>query len=144
VAFNWGGTGAVGGQAAETWLLEGNGHDTLLSPAREPEYTRLLSAGGLQPVAVSFERPVLDDAEREQIRGVADLIRRRLPGTRGLTTGPYDVELGFRDGRLWLFQVRRFVERGIGRATAYLMSLDAEAGAERPPVPLDTPVSAGP
>jgi hypothetical protein len=143
VAFNWGGTGAVGGQAAETWLLRAAGEDTLLSPAREPEYTRLLPGGGLLPVAVSFERPVLTRSDRAQIRSAGELVRRRLPGTRGLSTGPYDVELGFDDGKLWLFQVRRFVERGTGRAMAYLMSLDAEAGGERPPGTLDTPLGSG-
>lgn len=142
IAFNWGGTGAVGGQAAETWLLEGSGDDVLLFPAREPEFTRLLPGGGLQSVAVSFDSPILGAGERAQIRAVESLIRGRLPGTRGLTTGPYDVELGFRDGHLWLFQVRRFVERGVGRATTYLMSLDAQAGVDRPPVPLDAPVGA--
>jgi hypothetical protein len=144
VAFNWGGTGAVGGQAAETWLLEGAGGDALLSPAREPVFTRLLPGGGLEPVAVGFERPVLDAGERRDIRDVARIARERLPGTRGLSTGPYDLELGFRDGRLWLFQVRRFVERGVGRALTYLMSLDAGADAERPPVLLASPVDSGP
>jgi len=142
VAFNWGGTGAVAGQAAETWLLGGAGNDTLLSPAREPDFTRLLPGGGLQEVDVSFERPVLGGEERAKIRSVAERVRSRLPGTRGLSTGPYDVELGFLDGELWLFQVRRFVERGAGRALSYLMALDAASVAPRPPVPLDTPVGA--
>jgi len=144
VAFNWGGTGAVGGQAAETWLLDGSGTDTLLSPAREPSFLRLMPGGGMQSVAVSFEHPVLGADERAAIRNAAQRVRDRLPGTRGLSAGPYDMELGFRDGKLWLFQVRRFVERGIGRATAYLMSLDAGALADRPPVPLDTVVQGAP
>jgi hypothetical protein len=107
-------------------------------------FTRLLPGGGLEPVAVGFERPVLDAGERRDIRDVARIARERLPGTRGLSTGPYDLELGFRDGRLWLFQVRHFVERGVGRALTYLMSLDAGADAERPPVLLASPVDSGP
>ena len=139
-AFNWGGTGAVGGQAAETWLLDSDGGDVLLSPAREDAFTRLVPGGGLERISVSFERSVLDDAERRQIRSVAELVRARLPGTRGLSTGPYDVELGFWNERLWLFQVRRFVERGPGRATTFLMGLDGEGNGGRAPVSLDQPL----
>jgi hypothetical protein len=37
--------------------------------------------------------------------------------------GPYDVELGFKDNKLWLFQVRPFVENKRAKTSEYLESI---------------------
>jgi len=136
VAFNWGGTGAVGGQSAETWLLQQDGRDRLLAPARDAFFTRLLPGGGLARVPASFERPILDGDARRELRRIAERVSSALPGTPGLLRGPYDLELGFWRGHPWLFQVRPFVERREGRTATYLLGLDApiEEGRE---IPLD-------
>ena len=41
---------------------------------------------------------------------------------------PADVEFGFLEGRLQLFQIRPFLESAEGRGRDYLKSLDAAAG----------------
>jgi hypothetical protein len=138
VAFNWGGTGAVAGQSAETWLLQDDGRDRLLAPARDAFFTRLLPGGGLARVPASFERPILDLGARRDLRRIAARVRDELPGTPGLLRGPYDVELGFWNGHPWLFQVRPFVERREGRTAAYLRTLDAPVPAGLK-LPLDAP-----
>jgi len=47
-----------------------------------------------------------------------------LPDTPGIhTDGPFDMELGFKDDRMWLFQVRPFVENKQAAASAYLQHI---------------------
>jgi hypothetical protein len=140
VAFNWGGSGAVEGQAAETYLLRGNGEDVLLSPAREPEYNCFLPEGGIGKEFVTFNEPILNRSERFHLRQLAVALRRLLPGTPGMrSAGPFDVELGFWNETLWLFQVRPFVENKRARSSAYLTAMDEGFPAERL-VPLDEPL----
>ena len=132
VAFNWGGSGAVEGQAAETYLLRGNGQDVLLTPAREPEYNYFLPEGGIGKASVTFNEPILNRSERFQLRQLAMVLRRLLPGTPGIrSSGPFDVELGFWNESLWLFQVRPFVENKKARSSAYLTAMDGGLQAER-------------
>jgi hypothetical protein len=127
VSFNWGVGGAVDGQVAESYLLRHDGADMLLSPAREPLFKRLSQQGGVENAAIGFEKPILSRQERDQLRQLDKEIRRRLPGTPGIESeGPYDVELGFLDGHIWLFQVRPFVESKNARSTAYLYEMDPE------------------
>jgi hypothetical protein len=50
----------------------------------------------------------------------------KLKGKSGINiSGPYDVELGFVDDNIWLFQVRPYVESKKARSSQYLQSLDA-------------------
>lgn len=125
IAFSRGVGGAVDGQAAETWLLRRDGADVLLSPAREPRYTTLPAEGGTKRQLATFEQPVLTPAERVQLRQTGRDVRQRLPTFPGIESkGPFDVELGFRDGRLWLFQARPFVESRRAQSSLYLRGLD--------------------
>ncbi len=127
VAFNWGVGGAVDGQVAETYLLRYDGSDALLSPAREPSYRYLPSQGGIGKNVAYFEKPILSKVERDQLRQLAQEIRERLPGTPGIESrGPFDVELGFLNGSVWLFQVRPFVESRNARSTMYLREMDPD------------------
>ena len=45
--------------------------------------------------------------------------------SRGIQ-GPYDVELGFKDEKIWLFQVRPFVENKGALSSEYLQSITPE------------------
>lgn len=57
------------------------------------------------------------------------MIRQKLPGAPGVDTdGPFDIELGFRDNKLWLFQIRPFVENKNAQSQVYLESLNPELG----------------
>lgn len=122
VSFSRGPGGAVEGQAAETWLINLTGAVTLLSPSREPSYVTLPRTGGVERAYTSFERPILDAAKRNAIREMAGEIKLRL--AREGMEGPHDVELGFLNQKIILFQVRPFVENRNAARTAYLSGLD--------------------
>ena len=126
IAFNRGVGGAVDGQAAETYLLQHNGNDILMTPAREPTYRTLPARGGTRTSFTSFEKPILIASERNELRAIAGEIRQRLPGTPGIeSNGPFDVELGLLNSAIVLFQVRPFVENSQAAATTYLQAMDA-------------------
>lgn len=148
LSFSRGVAGAVKGEATEMTLMRPRGDDrdeaddaVLLSPLRTPTITVLSTEGGVETTATSFHRPVLTEANRERLRRLSQTLRDRLPAVPGVASeGPYDVELGLRDGTLWLFQVRPFVEAGAGNAQAYYRALDAQAE-PRPTVDLTAPRS---
>jgi hypothetical protein len=43
------------------------------------------------------------------------------PNTK--SSGPHDVELGFKDDKIWLFQIRPFVENKNATRSEYLKSI---------------------
>lgn len=124
VAFNRGVGGAVDGQSAETWLLEAGKGWTLLAPARERQALTIPASGGSVSQAVTLEERILAPEHLEVLSALADRMREVLPYSPGLETGgPFDVELGFREGKLWLFQVRPFVENRQTARSEYLSGL---------------------
>ena len=57
-------------------------------------------------------------------KDLAEKIRETLPKeTNSDYEGAYDVELGFKDGKLWLFQIRPFVENKKALSSDYLVSI---------------------
>ena len=127
-SFSRGVGGAVEGEATEVTLLEPSGDDVLLAPLRKAIATVLPPGGGTAKRPVSFHRPVLTAGDRDALRRLAQTLRDRLPSVPGIASdGPYDVELGFRDGHLWLFQVRPFVEAAQARTQTYFRRLDAQS-----------------
>ncbi len=129
IAFNRGAGGAVEGQRAETYLIRSDGSALLLNPVRETRYTTLPATGGSSKSLSSFAEPVLSDRELDLLHSMSRNIRNRLPGMPGMESpGPYDVELGFKNGSIVLFQVRPFVENNRAKSSLYLRSLDS-----RPP-----------
>lgn len=130
IAFSSGPGGAVEGQSAETWLLKSDGRNCLVSPSREHRYTILPEAGGILKGYRTFHQPVLAESSLALLRAFAARVKTVLPGTPGIESpGPYDVELGFKDGKLWLFQVRPYVENRRALASDYLQGLDRNASA---------------
>lgn len=124
IAFSRGAGGAVDGQAAESYLLFPWGGSYLISPAREPFYNRLPATGGTKKMPATFESPILNDDNIAAIRTLAAEVREKLPKAPGIETqGPFDVELGFKDDQLWLFQVRPFVENKNAVTSTYLESI---------------------
>lgn len=122
VAFSRGAGGAVDGQAAETYLLKSNGENTLLAPAREPSYNSLPTTGGTGKVTTNFNTPILNSENLKTIRNFAIQVKQKMEETNGMQ-GPYDVELGFQNNKLWLFQVRPFVENKNAASALYLESI---------------------
>ncbi len=130
IAFSRGAGGAVDGQAAESYLLLGYGGVHLLSPAREMTYKSLPESGGTKTSFTTLEKPLLNAENILDIRKLAEQVNETLPNTPGIETkGPFDIELGFKDNELWLFQVRPFVENKNASSSAYLDAIS-------PPLPL--------
>jgi hypothetical protein len=125
VVFNRGVGGAVEGQKAESYLLRSDGQNLLLTPARENKYLMVPKTGGTQKAFAHFNQPILKEGDLYQLRALAALIKETLSKQPGIESqGPWDVELGFKDGHIWLFQVRPFVENKRAASSNYLLSLD--------------------
>ncbi|MEZ5069455.1 MAG: PEP/pyruvate-binding domain-containing protein [Bacteroidales bacterium] len=125
VAFSRGAGGAVDGQAAESWLLQEGGENRLLFPAREPFYRTLPLSGGTAQQTARFDEGILKAGNLDDLRTLTTDIKDRMPGSPGVDSrGPFDIELGFLDDKLWLFQIRPFVENRNAATRLYLESLD--------------------
>ena len=130
VAFSRGAGGAVDGQAAETRLITPT-TSRLLAPAREPNYNRLPATGSTKGYTTTFEAPILNEKNMESLREVAREIRTKIPQeTNTDYDGAYDVELGFENDKLWLFQIRPFVENKNALSNDYLDSISPETRAD--------------
>ena len=140
IAFSRGAGGAVDGQAAESYLLHHEGEGLLLSPAREPFYRRLPETGGSKMLSATFESPILNALNLLDLRWLAYNVHQQMPKTTGVeASGPFDVELGFKDYKIWLFQIRPFVENKNAISSAYLESISPKIDKEQT-VRLDSPV----
>lgn len=121
IAFSRGAGGAVDGQAAETYLIDHRGIDILLAPAREPLFRQLPISGGSKMESTTFEKAILSSDNRIALRQLAQAVRTEIPkATNAENTGPYDIELGFKDNKIWLFQIRPFVENKKALSSGYL------------------------
>ncbi|MCB0705127.1 MAG: phosphoenolpyruvate synthase [Saprospiraceae bacterium] len=124
IAFSRGAGGAVDGQAAESYLLNHLNENILLSPAREPSYRRLPVSGGSTILPATFEDPILNVQNLYDIRILTRDIYQKTPAPEeGTRKGPFDVELGFLDDHIWLFQIRPFVENKMAMSSSYLESI---------------------
>jgi len=123
VAFSHGVGGAVDGQAAETRLITKSGYK-LLSPAREPSYLALPSSGNTVKKYATFEKPILNNKNMQSIRDLVKEVRVKVPErTDPSYKGAYDMEMGFLKNKLWLFQIRPFVENKKAQNSDYLKSI---------------------
>ncbi|MBE0647907.1 MAG: phosphoenolpyruvate synthase [Bacteroidales bacterium] len=139
IAFSRGVGGAVEGQEAESYLLTSQGENTLLAPARESSYTFLPKTGGVEKRSTTFEHPILSNENITQLRETAGEIKQKLSSSgSGLNQEVFDIELGFMSNRLWLFQVRPFVENKKALSSTYLESMSREIPDYR--IPLSEPI----
>ncbi|MCM4170030.1 phosphoenolpyruvate synthase [Arenibacter sp. TNZ] len=124
IAFSRGAGGAVDGQSAETYLIKASGGTQMLAPAREMYHNRLPITGGTEKRMSNFENFILSHDNIEEIRDFAKTIRVTMPReTKSDYDGAYDVELGFQNNKLWLFQIRPFVENKKALSSNYLESI---------------------
>ncbi|WP_375240593.1 PEP/pyruvate-binding domain-containing protein [Polaribacter sp.] len=129
VAFSRGAGGAVDGQSAETRLIKGNS-SFLLSPARQPDYIRLPATGNTKKYYTTFNKPILNYNNINEIRELASEIREKI-GKQNDDNHAYDVEFGFKDDKLWLFQIRPFVENKQAKSSEYLNAISPKTDSNK-------------
>ena len=128
IAVNEGPGGAVDGQASESLRVPLDGSRIrVLATATAPWRRVLQSEGGLQTLASTGSDTVL---QPEEIAQLVDF-SLRLPETfppivdADGQAAPADVEFGFLEGQLRLFQIRPFLDSADARASEYLQEMDA-------------------
>lgn len=132
IAVSEGVGGAVEGQAAEELRVNRRfGEVRLLAQASTPLRMEPSPTGGMTKVPASGRDTVLTPNEIEQLRALADDVEQRfpMPMTHDNLPAPADIEFGFRDGKLALFQIRPFVESLRARRSLYLIDMDRNSGA---------------
>jgi phosphoenolpyruvate synthase/pyruvate phosphate dikinase len=110
VATSEGVGGAVDGTPAETVVWSNDGIE-LVTLFKSP-YRRLLKQdGGSEIVPSTGKEFVLSEAEVNDLVATAFRIKKAFKASRDSNGNPraWDVEFGFLDGKLWLFQTRPFI-----------------------------------
>ncbi|MDX1507099.1 MAG: PEP/pyruvate-binding domain-containing protein [Woeseiaceae bacterium] len=130
----WGVGGAVAGEAAETIVILEDDVE-ILSEAKAPYQRQISDKGGVLWLPAS-SGPVMTPAEIEQLRKLAvEVASRYEPVTDDNgQPRPWDIEFGFVDGELTLFQIRPLVERGSASADAVIRARLPASSASEPPV----------
>ncbi len=130
VAINEGVGGAVDNQSAESLRIHLRTNEVrLMSQASAPFQRRIDPAGGVAVLPASGADYLLRDQEIGTLRTFSETLGRKFPAilnASGQAT-PADVEFGFADGKLNLFQVRPFLENPAAAGSDYLRSLDPDA-----------------
>jgi len=127
VAVNEGVGGAVDGQSAESLRIDTrDGSVKVLAMATAPWRREPSASGGVDKLPVSGGEAVLQPDEIEQLIVFARALPQRFPAIvddQG-KPAPADIEFGFLDGKLHLFQLRPFLESRKARGSNYLSRMD--------------------
>lgn len=127
IAVNEGVGGAVEGQAAEALRAHiASGEVRLMDQATAPTRRALDPQGGVVRLPASGSDNVLQSDEIVQLRRLASELPDRFPPMRDAEGRRVaaEVEFGFVDGHLQLFQIRPFLESSRARTSQYLQALD--------------------
>ncbi|HET19036.1 MAG TPA: phosphoenolpyruvate synthase, partial [Chromatiales bacterium] len=125
VAVSEGVGGAVSGEGAEEWRVDAaTGEVRLLAEASSTTRRVLPASGGVERMPVSAGG-VLKPAELDALRRLGNELPERFPlqDEQGQPLAA-DVEFGFLDGRLALFQIRPFQQSREARRNRFLLELD--------------------
>ncbi|MEN8207060.1 MAG: PEP/pyruvate-binding domain-containing protein [Pseudomonadota bacterium] len=127
VAVNEGVGGAVDGQSAESLRIDTrDGSVHVLAMATAPWRRNPLASGGIDKLPVSGDESVLQPDEIKQLITFTKELPQRFPpitDDQG-NPAPADIEFGFLDGKLHLFQLRPFLESRKARGSDYLSRMD--------------------
>lgn len=129
VAVNEGVGGAVDGQSAESLRIHvPSGRVRLLAQATTPVRRQLVAEGGIRELPVTGQDAVLQPAEIETLIAFARELPTRFPAIVDAAgaAAPADVEFGFQQGQLRLFQIRPFLDNARTRGLGYLQALDVK------------------
>jgi len=112
VSTGWGVGGAVAGEAVETIILRPDGTSARTSEAKTAYRRALDPAGGIRWLPAA-DGAVLTEAEMRDLRVLAGEVQQRYAPVfdESGRQRPWDIEFGFVDGELTLFQIRPLVER---------------------------------
>jgi hypothetical protein len=128
VAINEGVGGVVEGQAAESLRINKNTGEIRLMAQATTTWKRIPDAnGGIKKVPASGTDMVLQPDEIQQLLQLVRDLPTRFPSivdSNGRPTAA-DIEFGFLQGKLALFQIRPFLENRSARSNEYLKALDA-------------------
>jgi hypothetical protein len=127
VAVNEGVGGAVDGQSAESLRIDTrDGSVQVLAMATAPWRRMPSPDGGVVKLPVSGRDSVLQPDEIRQLITLAQELPQRFPAITddAGNPAPADIEFGFLNGRLQLFQLRPFLESRQARGSSYLNQMD--------------------
>jgi hypothetical protein len=127
VAVNEGVGGAVDGQSAESLRIDTrDGSVRVLATATAPWRRLPAPGGGIETLPVSGDETVLQQADIRQLIRFARELPQRFPPITDDAGKPVaaDIEFGFLDGKLQLFQLRPFLESRQAQGSAYLQRMD--------------------
>ena len=128
VAINEGVGGAVSGQTAEELKINiQSGSIRLLAHATDPYKRVLLSEGGVAQVSASGALALLSEAEVRHLIDFARTVPERFPKLQDAQGRPVpaDIEFGFYQNQLMLFQIRPFLESVRARQNLFLNDIDS-------------------
>jgi hypothetical protein len=117
----------VDGQSAESLRIDTrDGSVRVLAMATAPWRRMPAPDGGVVKLPVSGNDSVLQPNEIRQLIALAQELPRRFPAIvdDAGNPAPADIEFGFLDGRLQLFQLRPFLESRQARGSSYLNQMD--------------------
>ncbi|MCP5144708.1 MAG: phosphoenolpyruvate synthase [Gammaproteobacteria bacterium] len=127
VAVNEGVGGAVDGQSAESLRINiETGQVRVLTDATAVWRRQIDPAGGVARLPVSGDMAVLKPDEVAALIAFAHELPQRFPPIVDAdgNPAPADVEFGFENGQLRLFQLRPFLDSKQARGSTYLHTLD--------------------
>jgi hypothetical protein len=127
VAVNEGVGGAVDGQSAESLRINTrDGSVRVLAMATAPWRRNPVSSGGVEKVPTSGSDTVLQPDEVRQLIQFSKELPQKFPSITDDegNPAPADVEFGFLNGKLNLFQLRPFLESKQARGSSYLNNMD--------------------
>jgi phosphohistidine swiveling domain-containing protein len=128
VALNEGVGGAVSGQTAEELKIDmQNGDIRLLAHATDPYKRVLLDEGGVSKIPASGTPALLSQDEIRHLMDFAHTVPERFPKLQDAQGKPVpaDIEFGFYQKQLMLFQIRPFLESTRARQNLFLNNLDS-------------------
>lgn len=129
IATSEGVGGAVDGSSTET-LLWSKEQTELLTSFKSPWRRLLLPEGGSEIVPSSGREYVLTPDEVKSIVQAGQKISNHFEQVldKNGNARPWDVEYGFVNGKLWLFQARPFIGNKDFKNVPVLARLDPEVG----------------
>jgi len=124
----------VDGGIAESLLLKPNGTVRLLEQARGTYRKMLKAGGGFENVPVRGGDYLLQPDEIRQLREMVADVKRKYPPAHSVRGDvlPWDIEFGFENGQLRLFQIRPLARYQEEKTLAALSGLDAGAQPSKP------------